>query len=325
VQTASVCAVPHFGNRQIGSTCCHNVIAMKIRTASLVELHAFLGVCQAGSMRQAAEQLCVTQAAVSRAVLRLERRLGCALFERSAQGVVPNAQAHALRAQIEPSVFELERAFANFGQTRVERRTLYMSVIPTLGTRWLMPRLQEFQSLHPDIRLELRQFRHNEDFRRDDVDVWIDVKRPGTRWPRSVTSQYLLGRDITPVCTPAIARRLKSAGDLLKESLLHHTNFPGNWQLWFTAAKVDTARLKLGSGFDLGNNLIVAASAGMGVAVIQPCLIERELASGELVRPFELSTSTRRGYYLCTRNASDRKDTIDLFAHWLAAAAQAYR
>lgn len=297
---------------------------MKFRAASLVELHAFLGVCRAGTMRQAAEQLCVTQAAVSRAVLRLERRLGCSLFERNAQGVVPNAQARALRARIEPSVVELERAFADFGQAHAPSRTLRISVVPTLGTRWLMPRLKLFQAACPDVHVELRQFHHDEDFQRDDVDVWIDLKRPGRRWPRGVSARYLLGRDIAPVCTPGIASRLKSPTSLLKETLLHHTNYPGNWQLWMEAANVDTSKLEVGAGFDLGNNLIVAAGAGMGVAVLQPCLVERELASGELVQPFEQTVSTGRGYYLCTRNAADRKDMVESFRRWIVDMAKAH-
>lgn len=274
-------------------------------------------------MRQAAEQLCVTQAAVSRAVLRLERRVGFPLFDRSAQGVVPNAQAQALRARIEPSLLELERAFTDFGPTPAQRRMLRLSIVPTLGTRWLMPRLKQFQAAHPGVDVELRQFHHNEDFQRDDVDVWIDVKRPGRRWPRGISARYLLGRDITPVCTPGIAARLKTPGSLLKEVLLHHTNFPDNWQLWMAAANVSVAKLRLGSGFDLGNNLIVAAAAGMGVAVLQPCLVERELASGELVQPFALSVSTGRGYHLCTRRAADGKSAVEVFTQWIMGMAKA--
>jgi len=301
----SVGTAGHPGKRQNRARCCHNVITMKIRTASLVELHAFLGVCNTGTMRQAAEQLCVTQAAVSRAVARLERRVGCPLFERSAQGVEPNAVARALRARIEPSLIALERAFTEFSDARAPRSTLRLSTVPTLGTRWLMPRLQAFHAAHPDISVELRQFHHNEDYRRDDVDVWIDIKRPRRRWPRGISTQYLIGRDITPVCTPAVAARLKVPSDLLDEALLHHTNFPDNW------------KLKLGGGFDVANNLIVAAVAGMGVAILQPCLIERELASGELVLPFDLQVSTGRGYHLCTRSAVDGNRTIEVFSRWI--------
>jgi LysR family glycine cleavage system transcriptional activator len=313
----SVGAVRLAGKQQMRTSRCHNVITMKIRAASLVELHAFLGVCNTGSMRQAAEQLCVTQAAVSRAVARLERRVGCTLFERSAQGVSPTAAARALQARIEPSLVELERAFTEFIESPAQRSTLRLSVVPTFGTRWLMPRLAAFQAAHPGIAVELRQFHHNEDFRRDDIDVWIYLKRPATRWPRGISARYLIGREITPVCTPKIAARLKGPADLLNESLLHHTNFPDNWRLWLSTAGASTTRLKLGGGFDLAHNLIVAAAAGMGVAVIQPCLIERELASGELVLPFDLSVSTGRGYFFCTRKAADGKNAIEVFRRWI--------
>ena len=291
---------------------------MKIRAASLVELHAFLGVCRAGTVRQAAEQLCVTQAAVSRAVLRLERRLGCTLFERSAQGVTPTAQARALRERIEPSVLQLEKAFVDFDQATAQRYTLRLSVVPTLGTRWLMPRLGAFQARHPEVVVELRQFRRDDDFQRDDVDAWIALKlTAGRRWPRGVAARYLLGRDMTPVCTPAIAARLRQPAGLLKEALLHHTYYPDNWRLWLDAAQVPTASLRLGTGFDLSHHLIAAAAAGMGVGLVQPCLIERELASGELVLPFNVSVSTGRGYYLCTRTAAEGKPAVELFARWL--------
>ncbi len=295
---------------------------MKYRSASLVELHAFLAVCRRGTMRQAAEELCVTQAAVSRAVLRLEKRLGCSLFERGAQGVVPNAQAQALRARIEPGVLQLEQAFIELQRAPLQRHALRVSVVPTLGTRWLMPRLKRFHAAHPGIDVELRQYRHNEDFQRDDVDVWIELKRPDRRWPRNVSARYLLGREITPVCTPEIASRLTTPGDLVKQVLLHHTNFPDNWRLWLAAARVDAPRLRLGSGFDLSNNMIVAACDGMGAAILQPCLVEAELARGELVQPFALCVSTGRGYYVCSHRARDDDPAVEAFTQWILAQAR---
>jgi LysR family transcriptional regulator, glycine cleavage system transcriptional activator len=290
---------------------------MNFQSASLVELHAFLGVCRTGSMRRAAEQLCVTQAAVSRAVARLEDRLGYPLFDRHAQGVLPTARALDLRQRIEQSVDAIEQAFAELRQSRTRRRALRVCVVPTLGARWLMPRLGRFQALYPDIAIELRQSRRDEDFRRDDVDVWIEIKRPGQPWPRGITARYLLGREITPVCAPEIAARLKTPAGLLKEKLLYHTSYPANWTLWLGAADVKNSNVELGGGFDLAANLIVAASSGMGVAVLQPCLVERELATGELVRPFALTTSTGRGYYVCARKATADEGVAALFMAWL--------
>lgn len=272
---------------------------MKLQAPSLVELHAFLAVCRVGSFRQAAEELCVTQAAVSRAVQRLEQHLGgCRLFDRSSQGVVLSERGRQLRQGVERHVMALESATARFMEPRAPGK-LRFSVIPTLGTKWLLPRLPRFQARHPGLDIEMRQFKHDEDFSRDDVDVWIDVKRPHRRWPAHLQVTFLMGRDIVPVCAPQVLPLLKQPGDLMREVLLHHTNFPDNWARWATSAGLP-GEPKLGPGYDLSMNLIFAAKEGVGVAITQPCLIERELQSGELVIPFDMPVSTERGYFVCT-------------------------
>lgn len=293
---------------------------MKFKSPSLPELHAFLAVCKLGNFSRAAEALCVTQAAVSRSVQRLEQRLECPLFERTASGVVPTARGNAFQAAIQPHVAGLESAAAFFdadtGSLKSSKRKLRLSVVPTLGTRWLMPRLAAFQSVHPDIQIELRQVYHDENFKRDDVDLWISVKRP-LAWPRGYRAEYLLGKEICPACTPTIAARLSQAKNLLTETLLYHTNSPDNWSLWLSAAGISSIEPKLGTGLDLGSNLIVAACAGMGVTVIQPCLIEGELATGQLVMPFDLRASTERGYYLSYSPALAKNQPLQTFVAWL--------
>lgn len=297
---------------------------MKIRSPSLVELHAFLAVCRVGSFRQAAEDLCVTQAAVSRAVQRLEQHLGgCRLFDRSSQGVLLSERGRQLRQLTERHVTALESAAERFLAPRRSDK-LRLSVIPTLGTKWLLPRLPQFQALHPGLDIEMRQFRHDEDFSRDDVDLWIEVKRPRRRWPAHLQVMFLMGRDIVPVCAPQVLPRLKRPGDLLREVLLHHTNFPDNWARWAKLAGL-RGKPKLGPGYDLSMNLIFAAKEGVGVAITQPCLIERELQNGELVIPFALPVSTERGYFVCADR--DRPATAGqlAFMSWLLDEARATR
>jgi len=289
---------------------------MKLRSPSLVELHAFLAVCRLGSFRQAAEVLCVTQAAVSRAVQRLEQHLGdCRLLDRSPQGVTLTEQGRQLRQLTERHVMALESASALFQRPRASD-TLRLSVIPTLGTQWLLPRLPRFRELHPAMDIEMRQFRHDEDFTRDDVDLWIDTKRPRRRWPTRMQVTYLLGRDIVPVCSPAVAARLRQPGDLAREVLLHHTNFPENWARWTNAAGLGGSP-RLGPGYDLSINMIFAARAGSGVALTQPCLVERELHEGELTIPFDLPVSTGRGYFLCLDPHLAQSAVQQAFVAWL--------
>lgn len=289
---------------------------MRFKSPSLPELHAFLAVCQLGSFRQAAGVLCVTQAAVSRAVQRLEQRLECTLLDRSGTRVLPTARGREFQALVEAHVAGLENAIGRFG-ARPAPRKLRVSVVPTLGTRWLVPRLAQFRLLQPDIDIELRPFHHDENFARDDVDLWIDVKRPPRAWPRGIRARYLLGREIQPACTPALAQRLREPRDLLKATLLQHVNYPGNWALWLGKAAGVHTPPALGPAFDLGNNLIAAACVGMGATVLQPCLIEPELAAGQLVLPFGPAVATDRGYYLCGRAALADNDAAARFTRWL--------
>ena len=289
---------------------------MRFKSPSLPELHAFLAVCQLGSFRRAADVLCVTQAAVSRAVLRLEQRLECTLLDRSGTRIQPTARGREFQTLVEVHVAGLESAIGEFG-VRAAPRKLRVSVVPTLCTRWLVPRLGQFRTLHPDIEIELRQFHHGENFERDDVDLWIDVKRPARAWPRGIRALYLLGRELQPACTPTLAVGLRQPRDLLKVTLLQHINYPGNWALWLSqVGGVDTPPT-LGAGFDLGNNLIVAACAGMGATLIQPWLIEAELSSGQLVLPFNQAVDTDRGYYLCSRAALAENEAVEQFTRWL--------
>lgn len=294
---------------------------MVFKSPSLVELHAFLAVYRLGSFRSAAEELCVTQAAVSRAVQRLEEHLGgCRLFDRSPLGVVPTEQGRQLRGLTAQHVAALEVAAGFFTRDAAPAR-VRLSVIATLGTQWLMPRLADFQTRQPAIAVELRQFHHDDDFTRDDVDMWIDVRSSRRPWPGSLKTEYLMGRDIVPVCAPALAPRLQHPADVAAQVLLHHTNFPDNWARWFDAADLHVTP-RLGPGFDLSINLVVAVKAGMGIAIVQPCLIERELRQGELVIPLRVPVSTGRGYYLAYRGALTLTQAQRTFAAWVFAEAR---
>ena len=289
---------------------------MKFQSPSLPELHAFLTVFELGSFRKAASVLCVTQAAVSRAVQRLEERLGCSLFDRTAFGITPTSRGREFQSLVQSPVAALESSIMRFGG-RSKSAKLRVSVITTLSTRWLVPRLAGFHAAHPEISVELRKYQPTDDFSRDDVDLWIDVKRSGNSWPRGFKRHYLLGKEITPVCTPEIAKRLLQPRDLMRENLLYHTGFPNNWALWLAEAQMTEAQPTLGQGFDTGNNLIVAACAGIGIPVIHPCLIENELANGQLVRPFPILASTGRGWHACYKSSLAQNPAVVAFVAWL--------
>jgi len=290
---------------------------MPIRSPSLVELHAFLAVARTGSFRKAADELFVTQAAVSRAVARLEQELGVDVLARSGAGVQLTAAGVELRRRVEKPVAALEQAAVQL-RRRSDRMRLRLSVVTSLGNLWLMPRLEDFHARHPEIGLEFRPYRRDDDFLREDVDLWIALKqKPRQQWPRQVAAEYLVGREVVAVCNAKVARRIRNARDLVAQPLLVHSMYPENWELWAQAAGAKLPAGWQGSGFDLVINLIEAARNGMGVAVVQKCMVEADLASGRLVVPVAGTASTGRGYYLCRRRALGAHPAVEQFSAWV--------
>lgn len=290
---------------------------MPIHSPSLVELHAFLAVARTGSFRRAAEELSLTQAAVSRAVLRLEETLGQDVFRRSSSGVELTRAGQLLRKLTESHVEALEAAALRL-RRRPERLRLRLSVVPSVGALWLMPRLDDFRAQHPEVEIELRQYFHEEDYSRDDVDIWIDLKRyPEYKWPRRVSAQYVLGGDVVPVCVPRLAHQVRTAQQLFALPLLYHSNYPDNWRVWAKVAGVSGPARWKGSGFDLVVYMLDAARAGMGVAMVPLCLAESDIASGRLVRPVGGVGNTGRGYFLCRPRHQTAHPAADAFCSWL--------
>lgn len=289
---------------------------MRIRSPSLPELHAFVSVVDTGSFSLAAGRLAVTQGAVSRAVLRLEARLGMDLLERRPGGVRPTAAGQSYYNQIHRALGELEAAVPS--RLVQPKEQLRISVVSSLNMRWLVPRLPLLAADLPHVNLAFKSYLVQDDFSRADVDCWIQQRSSSTsRWPRHILATYLTGRDIVPICHPSVASGIRDPEDFLRLPLLHHISHPGNWALWFKAQGVHTHAVSLGPGFDLGAGLVEAVCAQVGVAVVQRCLIERELAENRVVIPIPRPVSTGRGYYFCVPRCRADLPAVVSFKHWL--------
>lgn len=293
-------------------------LVMRILSPSLSELHAFVTAARAGSFTEAATALSVTQAAVSRAVMRLERRVGCTLLHRGANGVSLTERGKRYFDDICGALGQLETAAEHLCGSGHAREPLRLCVIPSLNTRWLVPRLMQFREQHPHVELVFKTYLVEDDFTRPDIDCWIQTRNsPTQRWPRHVKAHYLIGREIVPICHPSAAQQIRDVPSLLRHPLLHHANYPGNWALWLRAAGWPDRDVPLGPGFDLVSGIIEAVVSGLGVAVVQRCLVERELREGRLAAPFQLSASTGRGYYLCVPKSASRTSALEDFEAWL--------
>lgn len=296
---------------------------MKIRSPSLPELHAFVAVARLGSALKAAEHLHVTQGAVSRAIQRLEEYLGQSLFDRHRRGSALNdAGAQYLRA-VAPALDALEAAAAK-AQRVEDPATLRLSVIPTFASNWLIRRLPAFQQSHPEIRLSFVPYRRDDDL--GFADVHATIRGGDGALPKGLAGDYLIGRHIVPVCRPADlanAGPIASPCDLRTRPLLFHTSQPQAWKIWFAALGCDAGSLELHLGFDQVSQLLEAAAAGLGIAMVQRCLASDYIDSGRLTLAWSEMATNTRGYYLLYPSEGRQRHALEAFRLWLLQEAQA--
>lgn len=295
---------------------------MRIRSPSLPELHAFATAARLGSFSQAADELHVTQGAISRAIARLEEHLALALFTREGRRSVLTATGQSYLDAIAPAIAAIEAATVALLTRRTER-TLRLSVPPTLFSHWLIPRLPDFHAQHPDTTLSFAPYRRDDPLQAPEIDAWLRV---GTReWPRHIQADYVVGRELVPICRPADLQgphAIRTAQDLLARPLLFHTNYPDNWAAWFQGVGCAHPPLAPAADFELVALLVQAVIAGLGVAVVQHCLVEKDLAAGRIAIAVPQPVVIDRGYYLCQPAGRAAPAALQDFRQWLLAQAQ---
>ncbi|WP_420997004.1 LysR substrate-binding domain-containing protein [Cupriavidus sp. 30B13] len=293
---------------------------MRLQSPSMSELHAFAAAARLGSFTRAAEELCVTQGAISRAIARLESHFGQPLLKRNAHRLTLTDAGRQLLDSVAGPLAAIENASAAL-LSRDREHHLTLSAVPTLASVWLVPRLPDFHRRYPEIRLDFAPYRRDEDFSGPAPDAAI---LPGTpeHWPH-LQCDYVIGSEVVPICHPDRARARREAGrwaspaELLDEPLLYHTTAPANWQHWLWAAGVPSAAPALATGFDQVSILVQAVKADMGVAVLQRCLVREEIAAGRVVAPFDLPIRLARGYFLCAPRERRSHPAFAQFRAWL--------
>lgn len=292
---------------------------MKIHSPSMSELHAFAAAARLGSFTKAAEVLCVTQGAVSRAISRLEAHFGQPLMVRSAHGLVLTTAGRQLADAAAGPLQAIESISAEL-RSATGRHQLSLSVVPTLASVWLVPRLPEFHRRHPDIALSFAAYRRDEDFFKATPHAAILSGVPA-QWPQS-HCDYVIGREIVVICHPDRLRARREAGrwthpdELLDEPLLCHANAPDNWQQWFESVGVP-GKPRLSTALDQVSIIVRAVMADMGIAVLQRCLVRDEIDAGRVMAPFDIPVSLDRGYVLCCPQQRKHHPALSAFRAWI--------
>ena len=288
---------------------------MSRRLPPLNALRAFEAAARHLSFTQAAEELNVTQAAVSHQIRGLEDRLGFPLFRRLSRALVLTEAGQLLFPEVREAMDILTTA-VNRVQRQDTEGVLTVTTMDSFAQSWLVPRLGRFRQSHPDIDVRLVMSDRMVDLAREGVDVAVRYGRGN--WP-GLTVSLLRTEELFPVCAPELIAKgppLKEPCDLAHYTLLHD-EMPVDWRDWLAAAGCDTVNPERGPGYSHSNLVLLAARAGEGVALGRSVMVADDLAEGRLVRPFDFALPAPQAYYLaCVEGEADRPK-IRAFREWL--------
>ena len=278
------------------------------------------------SFTKAAEELYITQSAVSRQIKALEQHLGLRLFERRPRSLQLTESGQALY-RIATDV--LDRLQSATDRLKAETRARQLSITTTTGfaSLWLIPRLRRFTSLHPDIDVRISATTDALNLERSLIDLAIRYCRPETVPEGAVK---LFGEEMIPVCSRALlrdkARPLKTPQDLAHHTLLHF-DYAGaqtmymDWGTWLTALGIGDLRPAGALHFSQYEQMIQAAISGQGVALGRQPLMNDLIEAGTLVVPFKQTLVGSRAYFIIESRLSAGKPHVREFAQWLVAEA----
>lgn len=297
---------------------------MPRRLPPLNALRAFEAAARCGNFTRAAQELCVTQGAVSRHIATLEGWLQVALFERGRHGISLTPAGQNYFGTVRAALDQIEYGTRQLQASPDERR-LRIKLPPTFAIRWLVPRLARFHALHPRIDVQITTSHERADFTREDVDVSIHSEPVAPTGPGFCR---LFGETLVPVCAPGLLERgppLREPGELAQHVLLCSMNRPKDWPAWLAAAGAPQIDGNGGLRFENAALAYQAAADQLGVMVALDAFVRDDLASGRLVAPFALKVPTAGAYYLAWRDQEPRPERVHAFEDWIVKEAEAMK
>jgi LysR family transcriptional regulator, glycine cleavage system transcriptional activator len=291
---------------------------MARRLPPLNGVKAFEAAARNESFTRAAEELSVTQGAISHQVKALETTLGLKLFHRERQRLILTEAGRDYLTIIRDALDQIAAGTERLLQ-RQQSGVLTVSTSPDFAAKWLVNRLGRFSEKHPGVDLRVSATTHYVDFARDDVDV--AVRHGDGNWP-GLDVQRLYSERLFPVCSPKLVvgrNRIRKAADLLKFPLLRLEDTK-NWMRLFEAAGVK-ANVGPGPVLNRASMLIDAAIDGQGIALARTALAAWDLVKGRLVRPIDTSLRMANTYWIVSPRAASDVPKIAAFRNWVLAEA----
>jgi DNA-binding transcriptional LysR family regulator len=279
-------------------------------------LSAFEAAARTGSVTAAANELGLTQSAVSRQIAALEAQLGVALFRRERQTIRLTLAGDSYAREIREALRRISSASLTL-RANPKGGTLNLAVLPFFGSRWLAPRIGGFLDAHPGMAVNLVTRLEPFDFRFDTLDAAIHFGP--SRWPGAELT-FLLKEEVVAVCSKTFREQhgLATAADLLTVPLLHLNSRPDAWENWFTSQRIAFDALH-GMLFDQFAAIAEAAVAGLGAALLPRFLIDRELREGTLVPASDAPPLETSGYHLAYLPDRASYPPLAAFREWILA------
>ncbi|MEX3774864.1 LysR family transcriptional regulator [Pseudomonas sp. MYb118] len=295
---------------------------MRRKIPSTAALISFEAAARHESFTKAAQELSLTQGAICRQIASLEEFLGVELFRRSRRGVKLTEAGLSYSRRVATQLDAVERdTLSVMGQQGTN--VIELAVVPTFGTQWLLPRLKDFQQKHPEVTVNLTNRTRPFLFADTEFDAAIyfgDADWSGTE------SHRLMGENPMPVCSPGLLGKKSSltVADIAELPLLQQTTRPYAWRQWFNSQNLNVPRDMTGPRYELFSMLAQAAMHDMGIALIPPFLIQRELAEKRLVIANPQSLASIKAYYLMIPDRKVESASLKAFRDWLVNQAQSY-
>jgi LysR family glycine cleavage system transcriptional activator len=289
------------------------------RLPPLNALRAFEATARHLSVKNAADELCVTPGAVSQMLKSLELHLGVALFRRVNRGIFLTDAGQGYLPPIRNAFRQISEA-TNRLSVAADTGILTVSVAPFFATAWLVPRLKAFQDAYPEFDVQVVTGKALADFARDGVDVAI---RHGLGQYPGLQSERIVAVEIVPVAAPELVTRLgmpAHSADLTRWPLVHEIERNG-WHFWFQAQGVFDIAAPRGLSFDDSTLLVKAVLAGQGAGLLPAALVATDLAEGRLVRLANVVLIEDFAYYLVYPAVSRDLPKIAAFRSWILRAA----
>jgi LysR family transcriptional regulator, glycine cleavage system transcriptional activator len=284
-------------------------------------LKSFEAAARHQSFTRAADELCVTQGAVSHQVKALEYELGLKLFNRERQGLVITDAGHHYLAVVRDAFDRIALGTERLLQ-REQSGVITVSISPDFAAKWLVNRLGRFAQAYPDIELKVSATMHHVDFAREDID--LAIRHGAGNWV-GLDAVNLCAEKLFPVCGPALLggrRGIYSPEDVLQFPLLH-LNDRRDWSRWLEAAGASGEGLLHGPILNHASMLIDAAIDGQGIALARTTLAAADLINGRLARPFQTTLPLKNTYWIVCPKATSALPKIIAFRDWLLAEAAA--